>query len=40
MHVSLLGTKKTMYRTIVSPISRRRATKGEVIEKAKKDQAA
>jgi hypothetical protein len=40
LQITLLGTRETRYRTTIFPIGRRLATEGEVMKKAKMDQAA
>ncbi len=40
LHISLPGPKETKYKIIIFPTNRRPAIEGEVIKKAKKDQAA
>jgi hypothetical protein len=39
-HVSLPGTKETRYKTIVFPIGKRLATKGDITKKTKRDHVA
>jgi hypothetical protein len=39
LHITLLSTREIRYRTTIFPIGRRLAIEGEVMKKAKMDQA-